>query len=50
MKLISADSYFWQGFGIDITDTCSHRKYTEEEAYTFSDILIRSNYFDNVDN
>lgn len=45
--LIGADTYYWKGFGIDLSDTTHTmvRPITEQDAYIVSDKIIRANYF-----
>lgn len=45
--LIGADSYYWKGFGIDLSDTTHTmaRPINEQDAYIVSDKIIRANYF-----
>lgn len=45
--LIGADTYYWKGFGIDLSDTTHTmaRPINEQDAYTVSDKIIRANYF-----
>ena len=45
--LIGADTYYWKGFGIDLSDTTHTmaRPINEQDAYIVSDKIIRANYF-----
>lgn len=45
--LIGADTYYWKGLGIDLSDTTHTmaRPINEQDAYIVSDKIIRANYF-----
>ena len=47
MHCIGATDYYWKGFGANLTDSVArnNRLITEEEAYSLSDKIIRSDYF-----
>ena len=45
LSLIGANDYYWQGFGINLSDTSAIRVIDEETAFTISDKMIRMNYF-----
>ena len=46
LTLIGAKDYYWQGFGIDLTDINAEREIDEETAFAISDKMIRKNYFE----
>ena len=48
MSLMGCESYFWQGVGVNLLDQEArhNRRFNEREAYRLSDIIIRSNYFE----
>ncbi|MDY6371741.1 MAG: sulfatase-like hydrolase/transferase [Bacteroidales bacterium] len=43
--LLGAERYPWKGLGRNLLDTSSTRPFSEAEAYRWSDIIIRSNWF-----
>ncbi len=47
IHLIGCEEYFWQGVGVNILDSTirNNRPISEQEAYRLSDLIIRSNYF-----
>ena len=47
LHCIGADDYYWKGFGVNLLDSVArnNRKITEEEAYSLSDKMIRSDWF-----
>lgn len=47
MNIIGCEEYFWQGVGVNILDSTirNNRPISEQEAYRLSDLIIRSNYF-----
>lgn len=47
LHCIGADDYFWKGFGVNLIDSVArnNRLITEDEAYSLSDKIIRSDYF-----
>ena len=47
MHLIGCEDYYWKGFGVNLLDEDArhNRPISEQEAYSISDLLIRSNYF-----
>ena len=47
MHCIGADDYYWKGFGVNLIDSVARNKrlIAEEEAYSLSDKIIRSDYF-----
>ncbi len=47
MHVIGCEDYAWKGFGVNLLDFTQTRPIAEEDAYRLSDILIRSNYFQN---
>lgn len=47
MSIMGLDKHLWKGFGINLLDSDAERKLSEAEAYSFSDQIIRSNYFNN---
>lgn len=40
-----SDTYWWKGFGINLLDNHSQRILDENQAYSLSDKILRSNYF-----
>lgn len=46
--LIGADEYYWKGFGVNLLDSTAVRPITAEDAYSLSDKIIRSNYFETL--
>lgn len=44
--LLGAERYPWKGLGRNLLDTSSTRPFSEQEAYRWSDVLIRSNWFE----
>lgn len=51
LHLIGAEDYYWHGFGVNLLDSAArnNRPCTEQEAYRLSDLIIRSDYFRNMD-
>ena len=51
LHLIGAEDYYWHGFGVNLLDSAarSNRPCTEQEAYRLSDLIIRSDYFRNME-
>lgn len=51
LHLIEAEDYYWHGFGVNLLDSAArnNRPCTEQEAYRLSDLIIRSDYFRNMD-
>lgn len=47
LSIIGAKDYYFQGFGVDLTDENARksRRFTEQEAYTLSEKMLRSNWF-----
>lgn len=47
MNVIGCEEYFWKGVGVNVLDSGArkNRSLTEKEAYSLSDNLIRSKYF-----
>lgn len=47
LHCIGVDDYYWKGFGVNLLDSTArkNRLISEEEAFTLSDKMIRSNYF-----
>lgn len=48
LHLIGCEDYYWKGFGVNLLDSAArhNRPITEQEAYRLSDLMIRSNYFE----
>lgn len=44
--LLGSGRYPWKGLGRDLLDSTSARPFSEQEAYRWSDVLIRSNWFE----
>ena len=44
--LLGSGRYPWKGLGRDLLDPTSVRPFSEQEAYRWSDVLIRSNWFE----
>lgn len=47
LHLIGCESYYWHGFGINLLDTINppSRPFSEQDAFRFSNQMIRTNYF-----
>lgn len=45
LTLIGAKDYYWQGFGMDLSNTTATRIIDEETAFVISDKMIRMNFF-----
>lgn len=47
LNLIGCEDYYWNGFGVNLLDSVArhNRPISEQEAYRISDLMIRSNYF-----
>ena len=47
LHLIGCEDYYWNGFGVNLLDSVArhNRPISEQEAYRLSDLIIRSNYF-----
>lgn len=52
MATSGGGAYFWKGFGVNLTDSVArkNRMIHEDEAFQLSDKLIRSNYFETLEN
>ncbi|MCQ2342191.1 MAG: sulfatase-like hydrolase/transferase [Paludibacteraceae bacterium] len=48
LSLIGRKDYFWQGFGIDLTNPDMQRPISPQGAFMLSDKLLRMNYFMNA--
>lgn len=48
LNLIGCEDYYWKGFGVNLLDSVArkNRPISEQEAFVFSDKIIRSNYFE----
>ena len=45
LHAIGQSNYAWRGFGIDLLDSTAVRTISEEQAYSLSDRMIRTNFF-----
>lgn len=47
LHCIGVDDYYWKGFGVNVTDSVAlkNRFISEKDAYSISDKMIRSDYF-----
>ena len=47
LHCIGVDDYYWKGFGVNVTDSVAlkNRFISEKDAYSLSDKMIRSDYF-----
>lgn len=52
LHCLGINDYYWKGFGVNLLDSTSlqNRKITEEEAFELSNLIIRSNYFKDLNN
>ena len=52
LHCLGIKDYYWNGFGVNLLDSTSlqNRKITEEEAFELSNLIIRSNYFKDLNN
>ncbi len=52
LHTIGCDEFFWSGFGVNLCDTSAltHRPISEKEAFTISNQVIRSNWFNLYEN
>jgi len=50
INILGYNDYYWKGFGVNLLDSTArhNRPITEQEAYRLSDLMIRSNYFNNI--
>lgn len=48
IDILGYRDYYWKGFGVNLLDSAArhNRPITEQEAYRLSDLMIRSNYFE----
>lgn len=52
LHCLGIKDYYWNGFGVNLLDSTSlhNRKISEEEAFELSNLIIRSNYFKDLNN
>lgn len=48
INVIGCGDYYWKGFGMNLMDSARIRTIAEQQAYEFSDKLIRTNYFNSL--
>ena len=50
LNLIGCENYYWHGLGINLLDSTSreNRKINENEAFRLSNLIIRNNYFNQL--
>ena len=49
LHAIGQTNYAWHGFGIDLLDSTAVRTISPEQAYTLSDKMIRTDYFNHIE-